>query len=159
MIRLQTSENDIDDILQGDAPRADTNDENGESPPQSISIENFSTEVFKTLLSKQVAPLPLNYQTYFETLLNTKDIEFQKKIHELMEAADDHSDDERNITFEKSIHSAFANTRDIIKCTSSIYKNLVIMNDIETRWSADLESDNPSLCKRAKISNTKLTTK
>ena len=152
MIRLQTNESEIDNILQGDAPSADSSSESGKSPPieapeQAISIENFSTEVFKTLLNKQVAPLPLNYQTYFETLLNTKDIEFQKKIHELMEAADDHSDDERNITFEKSIHSAFANTRDIMKCTSSIYKNLMIMNDIEKRWSADLESDNPNPAK------------
>lgn len=152
MIRLQKNESDIDEILQGDAMPSDSGESIGESPPadtqsQSVSIENFSTEVFRTLLAKQVAPLPLNYQTYFETLLNTKDIEFQKKIHELMESADDHSDDERNITFEKSIHSAFANTRDIMKSTSAIYKNLVIMNDIEKKWSLELEGENPNTSK------------
>ncbi|MGX3010314.1 GGDEF domain-containing protein [Helicobacter sp. 23-1044] len=107
-----------------------------ESPQNAESIEDFSTQVFKTLLSKNIPPLPLNYQTYFETLLNTKSIEFQKQISAMTESGVEN--DERNITFEKSIHSAFANTRDILKCTQNIYKNLIIMNDIEKKWSLDL---------------------
>lgn len=156
MIRLQTDANDIDNILQdassedsnAESNSLDTNPQSTESPPIDDSdtlqnpdnIEDFSTQVFKMLLSKNIPPIPLNYQTYFETLLNTKDIEFQKKVNSLIEN-DTVENDERNITFEKSIHTAFANTRDILKCTSSIYKNLVIMNDIEKKWSLDLENN------------------
>lgn len=135
MIRLQTHEDDIDSILQGD-------NHSEESLPET-NIENFSVEVFKTLLGKQIAPLPLNYQVYFESLLNTKDVEFQRKIHELMESADDHIDDERNIAFEKSIHSAFSNITNIMRHTATIYKNLAIMNDIEKKWTEELVDKHP----------------
>lgn len=158
MIRLQEKDDNIDSVdelgasaegesIAPDAPDLSEDndacdldiDSTPEAPPSTqITIETFSTEVFKTLLNKNVPPLPLNYQTYFEALLNTKGIDFQKKIHDIMES-DNQGNDERNITFEKNIHAAFANTRDIMKCTSSIYKNLVIMNDIDKRWSADLE--------------------
>lgn len=141
MIRVQKKGDEIDDILQDNL--SSESDEGESSENVSDSIDDFSTKVFKTLLSKQVAPLPLNYQTYFETLLNAEDIAFQKKIHELIESSNS-SDDERNITFEKSIHSAFANTRDIMKSTSAIYKNLVIMNDIEKKWSLELKGESPN---------------
>lgn len=146
MIRLQSDS--ADDILQSGAESSVDSaldsanyDESAESSQeaQEESIESFSTQVFKTLLSKNIPPLPLNYQTYFEALLSTKDIEFQKKITSITERSIEN--DERNITFEKSIHTAFANTRDILKCTQSIYKNLVIMNEIEKKWSLDLEQN------------------
>lgn len=151
MIRLQSDS--ADDILQSGAESsvdsADIDsaldsanyDESAESSQeaQEESVESFSTQVFKTLLSKNIPPLPLNYQNYFEALLSTKDIEFQKKITSITEHSVEN--DERNITFEKSIHTAFANTRDILKCTQSIYKNLVIMNEIEKKWSLDLEQN------------------
>lgn len=154
MIRLQRDDSEIDNILQDSTSAESSVEANdvGDSPPvesppideNQISqnpenIEDFSTQVFKLLLSKNIPPLPLNYQTYFEALLDTKDLDFQKKVNSLME--DGLENDERNISFEKSIHTAFANTRDILKCTSSIYKNLVIMNDIEKKWSLDLENN------------------
>lgn len=121
---------------------ADSAPDSADSAPDSANITDFATQVFKSLLSKNIPPIPLNYQTYFETLLDSKDIEFQKQIIELMER--NAENDERNITFEKSIHAAFANTKDILKCTSSIYKNLVIMNDIEKEWSLDMEGSKSS---------------
>lgn len=155
MIRLQSDVNENLGGAESSVDSADTNvdsaldsadyEESAESSQdlQEESIENFSTQVFKTLLSKNIPPLPLNYQTYFEALLNTKDIEFQKKISSITERSIEN--DERNITFEKSIHTAFANTRDILKCTQSIYKNLVIMNEIEKKWSLDMEGSKSSI--------------
>ncbi len=165
MIRLEKNESEIDSILEAEAAEAKAKAESAKSAdsaksaesatsdstpisavnpanatPSELSVENFSTEVFKTLLGKKVLPIPQNYQAYFEMLLNTKDLGFQRRVLDLME--NDGVDSERHITFEKSIHLAFANTRDILKCTSSIYKNLVMMNDIEREWSVDLQASN-----------------
>lgn len=158
MIRLQgdinenlsgaeSTQNEVDsaDIITDSADfegSAESNADSANFAPDSANITDFATQVFKSLLSRNIPPIPLNYQTYFETLLDGADIEFQKQVSELMEH--NAENDERNISFEKSIHAAFANTKDILKCTSSIYKNLVIMNDIEKEWSLDLEGSKSS---------------
>lgn len=117
----------------------DENDTNIESV-ENESLESFSQKVFDTLLDKNIPLLPLNYQVYFEQMLNDTSQEFQKKVHSLIES--NTNNDDRNINFEKNIHSAFANTRDILKCTSSIYKNLVLMNETEKKWHSNLLTNN-----------------
>ena len=150
MIRLQSDINkDLDaesmedcaEDFAGDSME-DCAEDSANMESTATNITDFATNVFKSLLSKGIPPIPLNYQTYFEALLDGADIEFQKQVSELMEH--NAENDERNITFEKSIHTAFANTKDILKCTSSIYKNLVIMNDIEKEWSLDMEGSKSS---------------
>lgn len=152
MIRLQKDENEADNIdsILNNMPDITDDEGSGDSTSFDIqqdeyekkqdSLESFSKEVLNALESKNMPPLPLNYQAYFEQMLNSKDIEFQKKIHSLMES--DTNDDERNILFEKNIHLAFANTRDILKCTSNIYKNLMLMNEAEKKWLLELKANN-----------------
>lgn len=109
------------------------NTENVETiiPQKQNNLESFSNEVLRLLIEKNIPPLPANYQTFFEQLLNDYDLDFQKKIHDLMEV--DLKNDERNINFEKNIHLAFSKIKDLLKCTSSIYKNLAIINEHEKK--------------------------
>lgn len=95
------------------------------------SLDSLSNEVIKALNSKNIPPLPTNYQAFFEQILNSYDLEFQKKIYDLMET--DTKDDDRNINFEKNIHIAFAKTKELLRCTSSIYKNFILMSDIQNQ--------------------------
>lgn len=99
--------------------------------PKQASLDSLSNEVMQALTSKNIPPLPANYQTFFEQILNGYDLEFQKKIYDLMET--DAKDDDRNINFEKNIHIAFAKTKDLLKCTSSIYKNFILMSEIQNQ--------------------------
>ncbi|RDU65035.1 diguanylate cyclase domain-containing protein [Helicobacter sp. MIT 14-3879] len=147
MIRLQKDENEtnIDNILN-DIPNVTDDvednlnlDESDTNLEQGDNLDSFSKEVISALKSKNMPLLPLNYQAYFEQMLDNKNIEFQKKIYSLMET--DTRNDERNINFEKTIHIAFANTRDILKCTSSIYKNLMLVNDIEKKCLNELNNN------------------
>ena len=63
--------------------------------PKQASLDSLSNEVMQALTSKNIPPLPANYQTFFEQILNGYDLEFQKKIYDLMET--DAKDDDRNI--------------------------------------------------------------
>ncbi|RAX55293.1 hypothetical protein CCY99_00920 [Helicobacter sp. 16-1353] len=138
MIRLQKNESnniesleelnekDIDlDNLNIDENPSDTN----EDSMQQGSLDSFSNEVLKELINKNIPPLPSNYQTFFEQMLNNCDLDFQKKIYDLMEA--DTKNDDRNIIIEKNIHLAFVKTKDLLKCTSSIYKNFIFMSETQ----------------------------
>lgn len=130
MIRLQT-----DETLQDEAQNQVSEDES-----QDIDLASFSKSVFDSLIERDIAPLPLNYQAYFEQMLNSTSINFQKQIHNLMQT--DLSNDDRNILFEKNIHLAFANTREILKCISGIYKSLVLMDSLEKKWLTSLRANN-----------------
>ena len=142
MIRLEKSESSVDEIESLDLGENinttldDINDLNLHSenttPSGDISkqpsLNSLSNEVLKALSSKNIPPLPANYQAFFEQILEKYDLEFQKKIYDLIEA--DAKNDDRNIDFEKNIHITFVKTKDLLKCTSSIYKSFIMMNDL-----------------------------
>lgn len=148
MIRLQKNESEtglesleklnLDDINMEESQ--DDNDIISEDSYKQGNLDSFSNEVLRTLINKNIPPLPSNYQTFFEQMLNNYDLDFQKKIHDLMEV--DIKNDDRNINFEKNIHLAFAKTKDLLKCTSSIYKNFIIMREIHNQILTNYRSDN-----------------
>lgn len=152
MIRLQKNNNPVgsanDDIL-------DSNDElNLENPSDELNafetpldsnemesskpsnLNSFAKNVLSKLIEKDIPPLPNNYQIYFEQMLDREDLDLQKKIHLLLEA--ESNNDDRNIDFEKNINFVFVNTKQILKCTLAIYKNLSLINDIEKKWCMKL---------------------
>ncbi len=144
MIRLEKNESsndiesldlDLEDNIHSDLDSLDDLNENTEinnvPTPKQASLDSLLDEVVKTLISKNIPPLPANYQAFFEQILNSYDLEFQKKIYDLMEA--DTKDDDRNINFEKNIHIAFTKTKELLRCTSSIYKNFILMSDIQNQ--------------------------
>lgn len=149
MIRLQNNKDeaansldnlDVEESLDLNLDSANTKSENIESNTTNTSQNNlnsFSKQVLSKLIEKDIPPLPNNYQIYFEQMLDKEDMDFQKKIYTLLEAEE--VNDERNINFEKNINSVFLNTKDILKCVLSIYKNLSFMNDTEKKWFMSLK--------------------
>ncbi len=110
--------------------------------PTSIqhNLDNFSKNVLSTLMEKNIPPLPINFQAYFEQMLDSENLDFQKKIYNLME--DDTKNSDKSIDIQKDIHMAFMLTKDILKSTSLIYKNLALINEIEHKWFATLKTEN-----------------
>lgn len=138
MIRLEKNDSketesiDLDENLHNDLENIDdlninTNTNTSSDSPQA-SLDSLSNEVLSALSSQNIPPLPANYQAFFEQILGKYDLDFQKKIYDLIET--DTKNDDRNIDFEKNIYIAFAKTKDLLKCTSSIYKSFILMNDI-----------------------------
>ena len=128
--------NDLDNIDD-----LDTQESNATQP----SLDSLSNEVLKALNNQNIPPLPANYQAFFEQILDTYDLDFQKKIYDLIEA--DEKNDDRNLDFEKNIHIAFAKTKDLLKCTSSIYKSFILMNDIYEQLVKTINIDSQMLRK------------
>lgn len=159
MIRLQKNESPsnldpldpIDELnlenLDLDNMQSDVNDDMHKDSMRQNNLDFFSNEVLKTLIDKNIPALPSNYQAFFEQMLNNCDLDFQKKIHDLMEV--DVKNDDRNIQFEKNIHLAFAKIKELLKCTSSIYKNFLFMNEAQHKL-LNLHSNNESEVKLTK---------
>lgn len=143
MIRLENNESqDLDSLdLEKSFDALGIDDENtshvDSTPSQQGDLNTLSQEILATLASKNIPPLPSNYQAFFEQLLNNYDIEFQKKIYSLMET--ESKSDDRNITFEKNIFLAFAKTKELLRCTSGIYKSFVALEDTQHRFLAGLQ--------------------
>lgn len=125
---------DLGDSLDDSTPS--TEDLSPDAPRKSGDLGSFSKEVLRVLESKNIPPLPANYQAFFEQLLNGYDVEFQRKISSLLEA--DSAEDDRNIIFEKHIHLAFAKTKELLRCTSEIYKSFTLRDEIQQNILKDL---------------------
>lgn len=131
---LENIELDSNNSVEDDSNNVDATDEvdsdvgtsNGDN-----SLDSFANDVLSALIDKNVPPLPDNYQAFFEHMLNSRDLDFQKKIYELIEVSGGDSDS--NITFEKNIHSAFAKIANLLKCAAAVYKNFLLLSDLQSK--------------------------
>ncbi len=112
-------------------------------------IERFAISVLKKLIEDSIPPTPDNYRIYFEKLLDEKNIEFQKKIQELLEFEEGNYSENR-VEIEKDIKDIFISINNIIKVVNAIYKNIKLIKQISIEARKELEcNDNPLIIKNS----------
>ncbi len=112
-------------------------------------IERFAILVLKKLIGDSIPPTPDNYRVYFEKLLDKKNIEFQKKIQELLEFEENNYNENR-VEIEKDVKEIFRSINNIIKVVNAIYKNIKLLKQISLETKKELESnDNPLVIKNS----------
>ena len=117
----------------------------------SNEVERFSISVLKKLIEDSVPPTPDNYRVYFEKLLDGKNLEFQKKIQELLEFEENNYGEDR-VEIEKDVKEIFIDINSIIKVVNTIYKNIKLIKQISSEAQKELESnDNPLIIKNSAV--------
>lgn len=117
----------------------------------SNEIERFSISVLKKLIEDSVPPTPDNYRVYFEKLLDEKNLNFQKKIQELLEFEENNYSENR-VEIEKDVKEIFIDINSIIKVVNSIYKNIKIIRQISVETQKEFENhDNPLIIKNSTV--------
>ncbi len=117
----------------------------------SNEIERFSISVLKKLIEDSLPPTPDNYRIYFEKLLDEKNIEFKKKIQELLEFEENNYSVDR-VEIEKDVKEIFADIHSIIKVVNAIYKNIKLIKKISSEVHKELDSnDNPLIIKNSTV--------
>ncbi len=107
-------------------------------------IDRFSISVLKVMVDSGVPPTPDNFKIYFEKLLETKSLDFQKKIQELLEF-EESSYSENRVEIEKDVKEIFRAINSIIKVVNSIYKNIKIIKQLSDETGKELSSNANSL--------------
>lgn len=111
---------------------------------ESDSLESFAREVLDKLMDENIPPVPSNFATYFEKILDEKPEEFKKKVYSSMELEQEDGGDKR-LVIEKRIRESFINVREILKNVSTIYKNISLMSDIAKKRVKEIANVNNQL--------------
>jgi diguanylate cyclase (GGDEF)-like protein len=139
MVRLD--KNKIQSGLGKRPANAQDEEENNESnKPQSTNseLEKFSLYVLKVLMDENIPPTPINFQIYFDKLLDNKPLSFKKRINEMLEA-EVANEDEHRAKMEMDVKEGFGQIKSIMQVVSTAYKNLNIMKEIIKKRTAELE--------------------
>ncbi len=145
MVRLD--KNKIQSGLGKRSTKSVEEDENIESnKPQSTNseLEKFSLYVLKVLMDENIPPTPINFQIYFDKLLDNKPLSFKKRINEMLEA-EIANEDEHRAKMEMDVKEGFGQIKSIMQVVSTAYKNLNIMKEIIKKRTAELEISSSQL--------------
>jgi diguanylate cyclase (GGDEF)-like protein len=102
-------------------------------------MEFFAKEVLSTLIKDNVPPTPNNYSLYFDRLLESKDEEFKKQIHSILEL-EEGNDAENTIILEQSLKQGFSTIKNMLNVSATIYKNISLMTKILEKRKKELLS-------------------
>ena len=148
MVRLRRNK------LQGDlTPPAKKvhNTKKEKTPNPNSELENFSLSVLKEMAKDDVPSTPSNFQIYFEKLLESKPLDFKKKIKKYQDH-DAVNTDEYIVKMEREIKDGFAQIKGIVKVVSTIYKNLNVMKKIVKKRLDELRANSSQLSVDSTIS-------
>ena len=106
--------------------------------PSNSELEKFSAFVLKVLGDENIPPTPINFQIYFDKLLENKPAPFKKRINEFLEL-EVTNNDENHARIEREVKEGFAQIKNIMQVISTIYKNLNIMQEIVKKRSSELQ--------------------
>jgi len=110
-------------------------------------VEKFAISVLKKLIEDSMPPTPDNYRIYFGKLLDEKNIEFQKKIQELLEFEESNNDENR-VEIEKDVKEIFIDINSIIKVVNTIYKSIRLIKQTSSEIRKEISNtDNPLVVK------------
>jgi len=144
MIRLD--KNKIAKDSDNESAQEDTDEGNRsedisiEAEESSSELEKYSLYVLKILMEENIPPTPLNYQIYFDKLLENKPLDFKKRINDLLES-ESVNDDEQRAKIEKEVKEGFALVKNIMKEVSVIYKNTNLMKEIAKKRKKELKAN------------------
>ena len=113
-------------------------------PPEGSDLEKFSHYVLKQLIEENVPPTPVNFQIYFEKLLEQKPLSFRKRINELLEV-DTANDDEQRAKIEREIKEGFTQIKTMLQGIATIYKNLTVMKGLAKKRQDELNVNTSQL--------------
>ncbi len=107
-------------------------------------VDRFAIFVLKTLMNKGIPPTPDNFKLFFEKLLDEKNIDFQKKIQELLEFEESNYNEDR-VEIEKDVKEIFIGINSIIKVVNSIYKNIHLIKQLSKETGKELQENENNL--------------
>lgn len=99
-------------------------------------VEKIAEDTVHELSDNSLPPLPMNYQIYFERLLEKEDVILRQKIQTLMNLQSLSQD--RVILFEKSVKEGLASVRRILELVSELYHDLHKIHNISEKYSKEL---------------------
>lgn len=124
--------------------RIDGGDAGTSSTSANSELDQFALFVVKSMMDEDIPPTPLNYQIFFEKLLEGKPFEFKKRVTEMLEA-EMQNDGEHRAKMEKDIKDGFLYVKGIMQTVGVIYKNLNLMLEISKKRASELKSNNNQL--------------
>jgi diguanylate cyclase (GGDEF)-like protein len=108
------------------------------------SLESYAQEVVQRMSEDNVPPLPSNYRSYFEKVLEEKDGEIKQQIMELMDI-EDTSNEDKILTLEHSVKENFVYIKQILNIISTLYKNSTVMQELLLKKDKELQASSNAL--------------
>lgn len=103
-------------------------------------LEKFAAQVLKVLGDENIPPTPTNFQIYFDKLLENKPAAFKKRINDFLELEMTNKD-ENHAKIERDVKEGFLQIKNIMQVTSTVYRNLNVMQDIIKKRCDQLETN------------------
>ncbi len=88
----------------------------------------FGLLVLEKMESEKIPPLPLNYQVYFETLLDDQPDAFKKLVASNV-SLDNDDIAERGREIEKSFRQSLAHTKELLQTVATVYKQATVAGE------------------------------
>lgn len=127
---------DMTDV--GNSSIDDEEEEQGEAIEEHVleRVEKIAENTVQELSDDFLPPLPMNYQIYFERLLEKEDAILKQKIQSLMNLQSLSQD--RVILFEKSVKEGLASIKRILELVSELYRDLHKTHNISEKYAKEL---------------------
>ncbi|PAF43591.1 diguanylate cyclase [Helicobacter sp. 11S02596-1] len=122
--------------LDPEVPRSDTSEYVLDDHIAEKASE-MAQNTLKKLEEEDLPPLPSNYQLYFERLLENEETSFKEKIQNVMDLQSINED--RVVSFEKSVKDGFKNIKEMLDFIAMLYKNLQLMQAITNKHMTGIE--------------------
>ena len=101
-------------------------------------VEKIAENTVQELSGDSLPPLPMNYQAYFERLLEKEDALLKQKIQAVMNLQSLNQD--RVILFEKNVKESFQNVKKILEIVTDLYRDLHKIQSISDKYAKDLSN-------------------
>jgi diguanylate cyclase (GGDEF)-like protein len=108
------------------------------------SLDGYAKEVVETMSDDNIPPLPSNYKSYFEKLLDDKSGDIKQQIIELMDI-EDTSNADKILSLEHNVKENFIYIKQMLNVISTIYKNSTIMQELLIKKEKELEASSNAL--------------
>lgn len=108
------------------------------------SLDSYAKEVVAQMAQDSIPPLPSNYRSYFEKLLDEKNGDIKQQILQLMDI-EDTSNTDKILTLEQSVKENFLYIKQILNIISTIYKNSTIMQELLVKKEKELDASSNAL--------------
>lgn len=94
------------------------------SNPSDMELQAFSQEVISEMIKEGVPPLPSNFQSYFDILLEDKPESIKRYVRDLKEESGENNLLEHSIEVEKKFLSTISHTKELLQNIADIYQHI-----------------------------------
>lgn len=108
-------------------------------------FDKFARNVVSELINDNIPPIPMNYQIYFNKLLDGPSVTmtFRKRVEEMMDF--EKTQDSKQAFIENKVKKSFTSINVLLQDIAMIYKNTEVMKELIEKRNAELTINSSAL--------------